>query len=87
MIKSMSAGAGWWMHDTKRSTTNVIDDYLRAESASQQGTSSTVNIDFLSNGFKLRYGNNTNFSNHTYTYMAFAEQPFVTSTGTPTTAR
>ena len=87
MIKSTSAGVGWFMQDTKRSTTNVIDDYLRADVASQEGTSVTVNIDFLSNGFKLRYNNNTNFNSHTYIYMAFAENPFTTSTGIPTTAR
>jgi len=87
MIKSTSAGIGWFMHDTKRSTTNVMDDYLRADNSDGQGTSSTVNIDFLSNGFKLRYGNNTNFSDSDYIYMAFAENPFVTSTGIPTTAR
>jgi hypothetical protein len=87
MIKSTSAGVGWFMHDTKRSTTNVMDDYLRADSPDGQGTSSTINIDFLSNGFKLRYNNNTNFSSHTYVYMAFAENPFTTSTGVPTTAR
>jgi hypothetical protein len=87
MIKSTSAGVGWFMHDTKRSTTNVMDDYLRADTPDGQGTSVTVNIDFLSNGFKLRYNNNTNFSSHTYVYMAFAENPFVTSTGVPTTAR
>ena len=86
MIKSTSAGVGWFMHDTKRSTTNVMDDYLRADVSSGQGTSGTINIDFLSNGFKLRYNNNTNFSSHEYVYMAFAENPFVTSTGVPTTA-
>ena len=87
MIKSTSSGVGWFMHDTKRSTTNVMDDYLRADVSSQEGISSTINIDFLSNGFKLRYNNNTNFSSHNYVYMAFAENPFVTSTGIPTTAR
>ena len=65
MIKSTSAGVGWFMHDTKRSTTNVIDDYLRADNTGPQGTSVTINIDFLSNGFKLRYNNNTNFNSHT----------------------
>jgi hypothetical protein len=87
MIKSTSDGVGWFMHDTKRSPENVIDDYLRADVYDQQGTSATIRVDFLSNGFKLRYGNNTNFSSHDYVYMAFAENPFVTSTGIPTTAR
>ena len=43
---------------------------------------------FLSNGFKLRTSEaEGNGSGHTYIYMAFAENPFVTSTGVPTTAR
>ena len=45
--------------------------------------------DFVSNGIKIRNnnGNNYNLSGNTYIYMAFAENPFVTSTGIPTTAR
>ena len=77
----------WDIIDTARSTSNVMDDYLTANTSDPQGTSSTKNIDFLSNGFKCRDDNNINFSDHTYIYMAFAEHPFVTSTGTPTTAR
>ena len=44
--------------------------------------------DFVSNGFKARA--TSTFSNEdggTYIYMAFAEQPFVTSGGVPCTAR
>ena len=45
-------------------------------------------IDFLSNGFKIRtdstYGNG---NGNTIIYMAFAHQPFVSSEGVPTTAR
>ena len=41
----------------------------------------------LSNGFKVRgYDGNANALG-TYIYMAFAEHPFVTSKGIPTTAR
>ena len=45
-------------------------------------------MDFLSNGFKLRKNlNGANDSGQTYVYMAFAEHPFVSSEGTPVTAR
>ena len=45
-------------------------------------------ISFLSNGFKARTGRNgVNDSGRTYIYTAFAENPFTTSTGIPTTAR
>ena len=87
MIKSTQAGMSWDIIDSARSTSNVMDDYLTANTTDSEGTSSTKNIDFLSNGFKCRDDNNINFSDHTYTYMAFAENPFVTSTGIPTTAR
>jgi hypothetical protein len=44
--------------------------------------------DFLSNGIKIRGTNGgLNASGASYIYMAFAENPFVTSTGIPTTAR
>ena len=87
MIKSTQASMNWDIIDTARSTSNVMDDYLTANTSEPEGTSSTKNIDFLSNGFKCRDDNNINFSDHTYFYMAFAENPFVTSTGVPTTAR
>ena len=45
-------------------------------------------LDILSNGFKIKTnGEWANGSGHTIIYMAFAENPFVTSTGIPTTAR
>ena len=78
----------WRMWDAARDTFNVVEKYLTPNTTGTEGTTSTLNIDFLSNGFKLR-GNHvsTNQSGKTFIYMAFAENPFVTSTGTPTTAR
>ena len=57
-----------------------------------QSTGSTFSgyaqIDFLSNGFKIRSSDaQTNGSGDTYIFMAFAENPFVSSGGTPVTAR
>jgi len=67
---------------------NYIDNKIGADStAAAQGAVYDA-VDFLSNGFKIRTGRaGTNASGSTYIYMAFAENPFVTSTGTPTTAR
>jgi hypothetical protein len=87
MFKSTQASMSWDIIDSARSTSNVMDDYFTANTADPQGSSSTKNIDFLSNGFKCRDDNNINFNDHTYIYMAFAENPFTTSTGIPTTAR
>ena len=77
MIKSTSAGTSWVMMDSARNTYNLADTSLYGESANSEATIGTVNdIDFLSNGFKLR--NNTGFVNasQTYIYAAFAESPF-----------
>ncbi len=77
MIKSTSAGTDWVMMDSARNTYNLADTSLYANSANSESTIGTVNdIDFLSNGFKLR--NNTGFVNasQTYVYAAFAENPF-----------
>jgi hypothetical protein len=77
IIKSTSAGTSWVMVDSSRNTYNLSDTSLYSESANSESTIGTVNdIDFLSNGFKLR--NNTGFVNasQTYIYAAFAENPF-----------
>ena len=88
IIKPNSGGvAHWFMHDSERSPTNVMDDYLATNTSSLQGTSSTLQIDFVSNGFKIRGNNNTNFANTNYIFMAWAEAPFVSGTGVPTTAK
>jgi hypothetical protein len=85
--QSSSAGNQWEMRDNLRDVTfNPSDKALAPNLNSAEFT--TDPIDLLSNGFKFRGGNNQdNGSGSTYIYMAFAENPFVTSTGIPTTAR
>jgi|TARA_E500000331_G_scaffold337918_1_gene366580 hypothetical protein len=70
-----SGGASWIIYDTTRSTTNVMDDRLFAEANAAEAANANYNIDFLSNGFKIRDGSaNYGFNNaNTYIYMAFAE--------------
>jgi hypothetical protein len=93
MIKDTSQATNWEIFDVKRNPSNVRNLKLgantdAAENGSDLGNSNQNNIDILSNGFKLRTGNtDTNVSGDTYIYMAFGENPFVTSTGIPTTAR
>ena len=61
---------------------------ISANSTSAESTQTTNQIDILSNGWKCRgSAAATNASGGTYLYMAFAENPFVTSTGISTTAR
>ena len=88
------ASEPWVMYDNKRSPFNRANKKLSSDSAAAENSYSAVggagynDIDMLSNGFKLRTNNAvTNSSGKVYSYMAFAENPFVTSTGTPTTAR
>jgi len=82
-----TGGENWYMWDTKRDTYNVADKRLFPNLSNAEETG-TLLFDFLSNGFKLRstYGG-FNGSGGTYIYMAFAENPFVTSGGIPVTAR
>ena len=89
MIKEVTATGSWHIFDNKRKVGNVSDSILYADLSNAEGTSQTGNpIDILSNGFKCRGGgNDTNLDGGTYLYMAFAEHPFVSSEGVPTTAR
>ncbi len=93
MIKSSSTTANWQVYSNKSPGYNEVIKKLgwnrdAAENGSDLGTDTQNNIDMLSNGFRCTTGNtDSNSSGETYLYMAFAESPFVTSTGIPTTAR
>ena len=78
----------WRLYDSARSPNNVNINRLFPYSTSAEATDTDAGIDMLSNGFKIRgSGGDYNASGTTYIYMAFADNPFVTSTGIPTTAR
>ena len=87
MIKNISATQSWWYFDNKRTGAyNGADVRLRADRDSSESTGSKV--DFLSNGFKWRDGDNAwNYQGNTFVYLAFAQHPFVSSKGVPVTAR
>jgi len=86
IVKKTSATNNWVMMDNKRDPFNMMTKYLLANDNTAEGTG--LNFDFLSNGFKLKSASGgTNTSGATYIYMAFAENPLVTSTGVPATAR
>ena len=87
ILKNASATGNWWMFDNKRNPHNVTGSRLQPNSSNAESTY-TDTIDFLSQGIKLRgtYGD-INGSGNTIVGIAFAESPFVTSTGIPTTAR
>ena len=86
--KSSDSGDNWMMYDNKRPGFNVTDQALHPNSSAAEYDNANANLDILSNGFKLRSSFGwVNQNTHTYIYMAFAENSFVTSTGIPTTAR
>ena len=88
MIKNIDNSAGqWYMYDIKRDESNVMEQALQAQGNNVEITTSNK-LDFVSNGIKHRGSNvTTNQSGSTHIYMAFAENPFVTSTGIMGTAR
>jgi hypothetical protein len=84
MCKSTASTSDWYIYDNKREGYNVDNDHLLANSTAAEATADE--IDMLSNGFKLRIATDPNVA-EAYVYMAFAEHPFVSSKGVPTTAR
>jgi hypothetical protein len=73
---SNSSVQGWTIQDTSRSTYNVVDNYLLAQASSAE-QSIYAQMDYLSNGFKLKTNDAlVNGSGNTMIYMAFAENPF-----------
>ena len=89
LVKQTDGSDQWQLVDHKRDTDNIVENYLIPDS-SQAETShaNNIKVDFLSNGFKCRATNSIfNGNDNKYIYMAFAENPFVTSGGVPCTAR
>ena len=89
LLKEIDNSNNWMIFDNKRSPFNLRDDFISSDIADSETTGNANNrMDMLSNGFKIRgAGSATNRSGSTYIYMSFAESPFVSSGGTPTTAR
>ena len=89
MFKRTNGGSeNWGIFDNKRNTQagNPRDIYLMP-SVANADSSESDSIDFLSNGFKWRISSGfRNASGDTFVYIAFAEHPFVSSEGVPTTA-
>jgi hypothetical protein len=80
MFKRTDTTSGWYIHDSSRNTSNVVNLRLLPNTTDAEATVTT--LDFLSNGFKLRTSDaDRNASGGTYIYMAFAEHPFKTSNG------
>ena len=75
VTKGATFASNWNIFDNKRNPHNVTNKILftNLNSVEATGSSSDNQVDFLSNGFKLRGSNvDTNSSGNTFTYIAFA---------------
>ena len=73
LLKCSSSTSNWTIFDTQRNTYNITNNRLQPNLSNAEDT--PVEIDILSNGFKLR-DTDLNNSGVTFIYMAFAENPF-----------
>ena len=75
LIKSSSDAVNWYVYDTSRDTGNLAGNQLYPNLSNAEVSS--VGIDILSNGFKVRYGASPlNASGSTHIYACFAENAF-----------
>ena len=76
MIKNASVTQPWNIQDDARSTSNVVDNYLRPNTSDAEAYG-YAKMDFVSNGFKIRDSDAfVNGNGNTMIFMAFAENPF-----------
>ena len=87
ITKRTDSADSWIMGTNKILGYNSETNFILVDDTT--GTESTTNwIDFYSNGFKIiRTDASVNASGGEYSYIAFAEQPFVNSNGVPCNAR
>ena len=76
--KCSSATSNWFINDAARNPSNVVLLRLNADLSDAESSGANSDIDFLSNGFKIRATSTAgvNQSGQTHIYMAFAESPF-----------
>jgi hypothetical protein len=88
MIKNTEGTDNWNIYDNKRLGYNTNYSFLIAnETNAENTTTSTANLDIISNGFKVRASTgHLNTSGDKYIYMAFG-QSLVGSNNIPCTAR
>ena len=85
VVKNTQLADNWSMFNSKALGYNTYNHIMYPDLANTE--SNGLPIDFLANGFKWRTAAGmANGNNQKLIYMAFAANPFVTSTGVPTTA-
>jgi len=83
LLKCVDLTELWMLHDSARDPDNVVSKLLQPQSNDAEIDNVTnYSIDLLSNGFKLRSSTSrNNGSGNTYTYIAFASNPFASNGG------
>jgi len=77
MIKFDGDNEPWTILDRARDTYNPAENYVIGNDSDAETTLSTIKVDFLSNGFKLRgTDSRVNADDGIYVFAAFAKHPF-----------
>ena len=84
-VTNSDASGNWRINDRYNDPFNVVDIGNNLNENVANFTQNTY--DFLSNGFKVIDTGGANTDGKTFAYWAWAENPFVSSAGVPTTAR
>jgi len=85
MVKCFDQGEHWNIYDNKRGASSALSFNLNNAERTMDDSPA---MELLSNGFKIRTSDaNLSNTDDSFFYVAFAEQPFVTSTGVPATAK
>ena len=78
-IKGVDEAYSWFVFNSARNPTNLVDKHLRWDQTEVETTeaSGARRVDFLSNGFKIRASAaSLNGNNDTYVFMAWGDVPF-----------
>ena len=77
LIKNSERSADWRLHDSLRQDINDDGGHILFPNGTSSENTAEYDIDFLSNGFKLRSSDvYENANNEKHIYMAFAEETF-----------
>ncbi len=80
MFKATGSAQSWTVFDNKRNVYNLMDNSLFPDLSNEENDATSLSIDFVSNGIKIRSTHNyVNYSGSDYLVLAFAESPFKTS--------
>jgi hypothetical protein len=78
ILKDLDRGENWVQFDSARNTFNPVDKgvFPNSTAAETTGSGSGFDVDFLSNGFKLRCTHDNMNGSSTYVYACWGDVPF-----------